>query len=78
MEYILGIPPMAPGFAKIRIQPRIDGRIGVFSSSYKDICVAFDGQVLHISTPVDTQIILPDGSIHEVSAGTYDFPVKER
>ena len=77
-QYILGIQPMAPGFSKIGIQPRIDSRIGAFSGSYKDICVAFDGQALHISTPAETQIVLPDGSIHTVGAGSYDYPVKER
>ena len=76
-QYILGIQPMEPGFEKIKIQPRIDSRIGSFSGSYKDISVAYDGEVLHISTPADTRIILPDGIVHEVGAGTYDFSVKE-
>ena len=74
-EYILGIQPMEPGFRKIRIQPRIDERIGTFSGCYKDIRVAYDGKNLHISTPADTQIILPDSSVHNVGAGTYDFSV---
>jgi len=76
-QYILGIQPMEAGFAKIRIHPHIDSRIGSFSGSYKDISVAYNGEVLHISTPVDTQIILPDGTVHEVGAGIYDFSVKE-
>ncbi len=77
-QYILGIQPLEPGFAKIRIQPRIDARIGAFSGSYRDIRVAFDGRILHICTPAETRIILPDGSSHTVTAGTYDFPVKEQ
>jgi alpha-L-rhamnosidase len=77
-QYILGIQPMEPGFAKIKIRPRIDSRIGTFSGSYKDILVAYDGKTLHISTPADTQIILPDGTVHKVGAGTYDFSVKEQ
>ena len=77
-EYILGIQPMEPGFCKIKIQPRIDKRIGAFSGSYKDIQVAYDGSNLHISTPTDTQIVLSDGSVHNVDAGTYDFSVKEQ
>ena len=76
-QYILGIQPLEPGFEKIRIAPRIDRRIGAFSGSYRDIQVAFDGQCLHISTPADTQVVLPDGSVQEVRAGAYDFPVKE-
>lgn len=77
-QYILGIQPMEPGFAKIKIQPRIDSRIGTFSGSYRDISVSYDGAILHISTPADTCIVLPDGSSREVGAGTYDFPVKEQ
>ena len=77
-QYILGIQPMEPGFTRIRIQPYFDSRIGKFSGSYRDIRVSFDGAALHISTPADTQIILPDGSIHEVDAGSYDFSVKEQ
>ena len=77
-QYILGIQPLEPGFAKIKIRPRIDSRIGAFSGSYKDILVAYNGKTLHISTPADTQIILPDGTVHEVGAGTYDFSVKEQ
>lgn len=77
-QYILGIQPMEPGFTKIKIQPYIDTRIGTFSGSYKDITVGYDGDQLHISTPADAQIILPDGSVRNVTAGTYDFPVKEQ
>lgn len=77
-QYILGIKPMEPGFTKIKIQPHIDPRIGKFSGSYKDIHVAYDGAILHISTPVDTQIILPNGSIYEVNSGCYEFSLKER
>ena len=77
-QYILGIQPMEPGFTRIRIQPYFASRIGKFSGSYRDIRVSFDGAALHISTPADTQIILPDGSIHEVDAGSYDFSVKEQ
>ena len=76
-QYILGIQPLEPGYKRIRIQPRIDSRIGNFSGSYKDISVGLDGEVLHIVTPADTTVVLPDGSIHEVRAGSYDFSVKE-
>lgn len=76
-QYILGIQPMEPGFSKIRIQPRIDSRIGSFSGRYKDIAVAYDGQTLHILTPADSQIIMPDGSVHNVTAGMYLFECKE-
>lgn len=77
-RYILGIQPLEPGFKKIRIRPRVDHRIGHFSGSYKGIHVAYDGSKLHIATPAETQIILPGGAVHHVSAGTYDFVVKEQ
>ena len=77
-QYILGIQPLAPGFAKIRIQPRIDSRIGAFSGSYRDISVSFDGQAVHITAPAEARIILPDGTSREVAAGTYHYPVKEQ
>ena len=77
-QYILGIQPLEPGFGKIKIHPHIDRRIGNFSGSYKNIDLSYDGKLLHISTPADAQIILPDGTAHEVCAGTYDFPVKEQ
>ena len=76
-QYILGIQPAEPGFAKIKIQPHFDGRIGKFSGRYKNIHVAYDGKMLCIDTPADTQVILPDGSVHEICAGSFDFPVKE-
>ena len=77
-QYILGIQPMEPGFTKVKIQPYLDTRIGTFSGSYKDIAVGYNGNRLHISTPVDAKIILPDDSVHNVTAGIYDFPVKEQ
>ena len=77
-RYILGIQPLEPGFSKIKIQPRIDRRIGAFSGIYKDIHVGYDGSCLHIRVPAEAQITLPDGSNRHVCAGTYDFPVKER
>lgn len=75
-QYILGIQPLKPGFEKIRIQPHIDRRIGAFSGSYRDIRVAYDGKSIHISTPAEAQILLPDGSIHNAGPGSYDFPWK--
>jgi len=74
-QYILGIQPMEPGFAKVKIHPHMDERIGAFSGSYKDIRVEYDGQTLRISTPAEARIILPDGTVHDVKAGTYDFYV---
>jgi alpha-L-rhamnosidase len=76
-QYILGIQPLEPGFSKIKIQPHIDNRIGAFRGNYKDIRVSYDGEKLHLSTPADTTVILPDGTVQEVSSGNYIFSVKE-
>lgn len=76
-EYILGIKPLEKGFKKVEIKPHIDNRIGNFKGRYKDIKVSFDGSSLHVCTPTDAKIILPDSTVHEVSAGEYTFTVKE-
>ena len=79
-QYILGIKPAAPGFAKARIQPHIDERIGAFSGSYNsrygEIKVCFNGEMLDITTPVETEIVLPDGEGKCVAAGKYRFALK--
>lgn len=72
-EYILGITALKPDFEKVKIQPRIDERIGNFSGSFRGISVKFDNNCLHISTNRDAKIILPDGSEFERPAGEYTF-----
>jgi len=76
-QYILGIQALEPGYKKIKIHPHIDDRIGNFSGSYKDISVCYDGEMLHITVPTEATIELPNGTVHEVNAGTYKFSVKE-
>lgn len=72
-EYILGITALKPDFEKVKIQPRIDERIGSFSGSFRGISVKFDNNCLHISTNRDAKIVLPDGSEFERPAGEYTF-----
>lgn len=77
-QYILGIKPAAPGFSKVHIQPFIDARIGAFSGSYLscygEIKVAWSPNgTLQIHTPVDAEIVLPNGRIEQVSQGNYQF-----
>lgn len=77
-QYILGIQPAAPGFEKVRIQPHIDRRIGAFSGSYKsrygEIKVAWTGEsAFQITTPVETEVVLPDGRKEKVLPGTHHF-----
>jgi len=79
-QYILGIKPAAPGFEKVRIQPYFDKRIGAFSGSFRssngEIKVCCNGETLEITTPVETEIVLPGGRYESIEAGTYRFELK--
>lgn len=77
-EYILGITALEPGFKKVKIQPRIDRRIGSFSGHFRGISVIIENNYLHISTNTDTKIILPDGREFEKAAGEYTFEIGEK
>ena len=77
-EYILGITALEPGFRKVKIQPRIDRRIGSFSGHFRGVFVSFDNNCLHISTNIDAKIILPDGREFEKCAGEYTFEIGEK
>ena len=80
-RYILGIQPLAPGFEKISIRPFVDERLGGVSGRYLsrkgEIKVAWrmSGETvkIEVSTPADSEIILPDGSIRNVQKGEYRF-----
>lgn len=78
-EYILGIRPAAPGLSKVRIQPFLDSRMGNFSGSYLSrhgqISVSFQENRLTVSVPVEAEIVLPTGEVHQVEAGTYAFDI---
>ena len=82
-RYILGIQPAAPGFAKVRIAPVVDERLGSVEGSYLsragEIKVAWQVEGtqarLQITTPVETEIVLPDGSMQTVCGGTYAYAV---
>lgn len=79
-EYILGIQPLEPGFAKVRIRPLLDERIGAFSGSYLsrhgEILVACENGCLKVTVPVEAEIILPDGSVHNKQPGSYAFSLR--
>ena len=80
---ILGIRPAEPGFAKVRIQPFVDARLGGVKGSYRsragEISVSWevrDGDViLEIITPVPAEIVLPDREMKQVPAGTYQYQI---
>lgn len=80
-RYILGLQPAAPGFTKVRIQPFVDSRLGRVEGSYRSrqgmISVTWqvtdDVASISIVTPVESEVILPDGSSRTVSAGNYSY-----
>lgn len=80
-RYILGIQPLAPGFEKISIRPFVDERLGGVSGRYLsrkgEIKVAWrmSGETvkIEVSTPADSEIILPDESTRSVQKGEYRF-----
>ncbi len=80
-RYILGIQPLEPGFAKARIHPFVDKRLGAVSGSYHsrhgEIRVAWDtgNGKISISTPIPAELLLPSGEVEAVGPGSYDFPI---
>ncbi|MDO4648913.1 MAG: family 78 glycoside hydrolase catalytic domain [Eubacteriales bacterium] len=79
-EKAAGIMPMEAGFARIRIAPLADQRMGhlsasietrngIVASSWK---VTPEGIRYDIKTPVDTEVVI-DGVHYEVAAGEYTF-----
>lgn len=80
-RYILGIQPAEPGFAKVRIRPFMDARLGSVKGSYRsragEIAVSWQMQdgiaMLEAVTPVPAEIVLPDGEVKQVPAGSYQY-----
>lgn len=82
-RYILGIQPLEPGYEKIALRPFIDRRLGGVEGSYRsragEIRVAWkaegDRAAVRCSVPAPAKLTLPDGSVRELEAGTYEFEV---
>lgn len=80
-RYILGIQPLEPGYAKVSLHPFADRRLGhaegSYHSRYGEIKMAWmvegDKVSIHFTTPVETKLTLPDGSVRNVEAGSYTF-----
>lgn len=82
-QYILGIKPLEPGFKKIKFCPYPDKRLGWARGSYNS-CVGeiksswrYEGNEIHIEleTPVDTEVVLPDGRAFNVNSGKYTYQI---
>lgn len=83
-QYILGIRPEKPGFAKLHFAPYPDERLGGVSGSYLSVAGKIesawryeaDGCHIRLATPVEAVVLLPDGRSENVLAGTYEWTVK--
>lgn len=83
-QYILGIRPEKPGFAKLHFAPYPDERLGGVSGSYLSVAGKIesawryepDDCHIRLATPVEAVVLLPDGRSENVPAGTYEWTVK--
>ena len=83
-QYILGIRPEKPGFAKLHFAPYPDERLGGVSGSYLSVAGKIesawryepDGCHIRLATPVEAVVLLPDGRSENEPAGTYEWTVK--
>ncbi|MDD4849113.1 MAG: family 78 glycoside hydrolase catalytic domain [Gemmiger sp.] len=84
-RYILGIQPLEPGYAKVRIAPVVDARLGSVAGSYlsrngeiKVSWKAENGDVtVNITTPTVAEILWPDGATQKVAPGSYAHTCKQ-
>ena len=80
-RYILGIQPLEPGFAKVRIRPFLDKRLGAVSGSFMsrhgEIRVAWDENTIEISTPVEAELCLPGQPMKTAEPGEYHFVIED-
>lgn len=82
-QYILGIKPMLPGYEKLYFKPYTDKRLGHVSGSYlsrqgeikSEWSYEKDVLLISLTTPVEAEIVLPDGRTELVMPGTYEYRV---
>ena len=76
-EYCAGIKPLEPGFKKVRISPVPGGGLKFAEATFGKIVSAWKIEnntfILNVKTPVEAEIILPDGSMHIMSPGCKEF-----
>ncbi len=83
-QYILGIKPMLPGYEKLRFEPFPDKRLGHVSGSYlsrrgeikSEWYYENDELLIRLKTPVEAEVILPDGRKEVAAPGTYEYRIK--
>lgn len=83
-QYILGIRPLEPGFAKVHFEPYPDERLGSVKGSYvsrhgeirSEWSYGEDGTLnIMLETPVEAEVVLPDGRKETVEAGRYEYHI---
>ena len=75
-RYILGVTPLEPGFAKIRVRPqigslaRVEGKV---PTAKGPVSVRVEGGVLTLDVPAPARVEW-GGKVHDVAAGHHVFP----
>ncbi len=79
--HVAGITPLEPGFQKIQIRPFPGGSLTHANCTYKSVAGPIKSSwlienstfYLTVETPSPTTVILPDGGVHQPSAGKHTF-----
>ena len=77
-RYILGVTPLEPGFAKIRVRPqvgslaRVEGKVPTAKGPVR---VRVEGGVLTLDVPAPARVEW-GGKVHDVAAGHHVFPAR--
>ena len=76
-RYLLGLNATEPGFQKAQIRPILDARLGQVNGFYRSRAglfrVCYDEHRLEVEVPVETQLILPNGSTQLLNPGIHTF-----
>jgi hypothetical protein len=79
VAYVLGITPEEPGYARVRVAPRL-GRLreaaGAVPTPHGPVEVRVSGGEAVVDSPVPVLVIHEDGSQAELPAGTHRAPVR--
>lgn len=82
-RYILGIQPLKPGYAKVLLRPYTDSRLGYAGGKYESVHGVissrweYETEAIHFvfDVPTKARIVLPNGAVHEVEKGHYEYRV---
>jgi len=83
-QHILGIQPLKPGYEEVKYCPHPDKRLGWVKGSYQSVKGEIrsawgyreEELLLEFKTPVNAEVILPDGQSERVKPGTYTYRLK--